>query len=256
MNNRQFDFEKGAYLTAIFGGKTPDEVKANIDLCAADGAEAYCLQLEQLDDAYRTESDFRDIFAHTGSAPVYVTNYRRDSEANKTKSDDQLASEIELLADSGAELCDVMGDIFDPQPNEITYDENAIEKQKALIDSLHKKGTKVLMSSHVLHYIPAEEVLKIARAQESRGVDVCKIVTGADSMEQQIENLRIIDLLKKELTVPFLFLCGGECRILRCIGGEIGSCMYLGVHDYAPENKPVQPRLCDIKAIRDTLRHN
>jgi hypothetical protein len=32
-------------------------------------------------------------------------------------------------------------------------------------------------------------------------------------MEQQIENLRITDLLKRELEVPFLFLSGGECSL-------------------------------------------
>ena len=72
-------------------------------------------------------------------------------------------------------------------------------------------------------------------------------------MEQQIENLRIINLLKEKLNIPFLFLCGGECRILRRIGGEIGCCMYLTVYEYDEFATPVQPLLKNVKAIRDNI---
>lgn len=46
-----------------------------------------------------------------------------------------------------------------------------------------------------------------------RGADISKIVTAAENMEQQIENLRITNLLKQELGIPFLFLSGGESTI-------------------------------------------
>ena len=78
-------------------------------------------------------------------------------------------------------------------------DDGAIKKQMELIDKLHKCGAEVLMSSHVLKFTPAERVLEIAREHERRGADICKIVTGAENTEQQIENLRIINLLKENL---------------------------------------------------------
>jgi hypothetical protein len=80
------------------------------------------------------------------------------------------------------------------------------------------------------------------------------MVVGADSMEQQIENLRIIALLKEKLDIPFLFLSGGECHLLRRIGGELGSCMYLCVHEYDELATSVQPLLRNVKAIRDNMR--
>ncbi len=101
-----------------------------------------------------------------------------------------------------------------------------------------------------VNYIPAERVLEIALEHQRRGADICKIVTGADTMEQQIENLRIINLLKEKLDIPFLFLCGGECRILRRIGGEIGCCMYLTVYEYDDLATPVQPLLAELTAIK------
>ena len=109
------------------------------------------------------------------------------------------------------------------------------------------------MSSHIMKYTTAERVLEIALEHQSRGADISKIVVGADNREQEIENLRIINLIKEKLDIPFLFLSSGECRILRRIGGEIGSCMYLCVYEHDSFATPAQPLLKDVKIIRDTI---
>ena len=122
-----------------------------------------------------------------------------------------------------------------------------------LIDDLHQRGAEVLMSSHVCKYTPAERVLEIALEHQRRGADICKIVTKAETMAEQIENLRIIDLLKRNLKISFLYLCGGECRILRRIGGAVGCCMYLCVHEYDAFATLSQPLLKELKAVRDNI---
>ena len=111
----------------------------------------------------------------------------------------------------------------------------------------------MLMSSHILKFTPAERVLEIALEHQRRGADICKIVTGAETTAQQIENLRIINLLKENLKIPFLFLSGGECRVLRRIGGALGCCMYLCVHEYDEYATKSQPLLRDVKSIRDII---
>ena len=229
----------------------PDRIKELIDKSVPEGAEAFGMQFEQLKSEYRTNEVYKDLFAYAKDKPVYVTNYRHTS--NEGKTDDMLAAELVELAGCGADLCDVMGDYFDRQPDEVAVDKTAIEKQKELIRKIHDKGAKVLMSSHVLKYIPAEKVLEIALEHQKRGADICKIVTGADTMEQQLENLKIINMLKENLKIPFLFLCGGECRILRRIGGELGCCMYLCVHEYDALATPAQPLLKQLKTIRDNI---
>ena len=249
---RSFFENDKALLTVMVQADNSDRIKELIDKSIPDGAEAFGMQFEQMKSEYRTKEVYKDLFAYTKDRPVYVTNYRHAS--NEGKTDDMLASELVELADCGADLCDVMGDIFDRQPDEVAVDKTAIEKQKELIREIHDKGAKVLMSSHVLKYIPAERVLEIALEHQSRGADICKIVTGADTMEQQIENLRIINMLNENLKIPFLFLCGGECRILRRIGGEIGCCMYLCVHEYDALATQQQPLLKDVKIIRDTIK--
>lgn len=147
-----------------------------------------------------------------------------------------------------------VGDWFDKQPDELAKDKTAIQKQMQIIDRLHKAGAEVLMSSHVNKFTTAERVLETAKEHKRRGADICKIVTGADTMAEQIENMKIINTLKEELRHPFLFLSVGECGLLRRIGGELGCCMYLCVQEYDALTTPTQPLLKRLKAIRDNIR--
>ena len=205
MKQSFFENDK-ALLTVMVQADNPDRIKELIDKSVPEGAEAFGMQFEQMKPEYRTKEVYKDLFAYAKDKPVYVTNYRHSS--NDGKTDDMLAEELVEFAECGADLCDVMGDYFDKQPDEVAVSKSAIEKQKELIGKIHDKGSKVLMSSHVLKYIPAERVLEIALEHQNRGADICKIVTGADTMEQQLENFKIINMLKENLKIPFLFLCG------------------------------------------------
>ena len=243
-------FEK-PILTCMVQADNPDRIKELIDLSLPLGAEAFGMQFCKMKAEYRNKETYKDLFSYS-SKPTYVTNYREHL-SNKGKLDETLAAELIELAECGATLCDVMGDYFDACDGELTMNDEAVKKQMALIDELHKRGAEVLMSSHVLKFTPALRVLEIALEHQRRGADICKIVTRADTMAQQIENLRIIDLLKQNLKIPFLFLCGGECRILRRIGGNIGNCMTLCVHEYDELATKSQPLLSDMKKLRDIL---
>ena len=251
MNNNSFFNNDKATLTVMVQADNPSRIKELMDKSLPAGAEAFGIQFEQMLPEYRTPEVYRDLFTYADGRPLYVTNYR--DKQNSGKSDVELSDELVELAEYGADLCDIMGDYFDKQPDEVAVDETAINKQVELINRIHEKGAKVLMSSHIMKYTPAERVLEIALEHQRRGADISKIVVGADNREQEIENLRIINLLKEKLDIPFLFLSGGECRILRRIGGEIGSCMYLCVYEHDSFATPAQPLLSDVKLIRYLL---
>lgn len=251
MNKRTFFDNEKATLTCMVQADNPDRIKELMRKSIPQGAETFRIQFEQMNSEYRNAEVYKELFACAEDKPTYVTNYRYNK--NEGKSDEQLADELLELADCGADLCDMMGDYFDKQSGEMTYDETAVAKQKDLIDKLHKRGAKVLMSTHIQKFTPADEVLKIALAHQSRGADISKIVVGAENMQQQLENLKMINMLKEKLDVPFLFLSGGECKILRRIGGELGCCMYLCVYEYDNFATPLQPLLKKVKAIRDNM---
>lgn len=244
------NYEK-ATLTVMVQANNPARIKELMDKSIPAGAEAFGIQFEQILPEYRTPEVYRDLFGYAMGRPSYVTNYRGGQ--NDGKSDDRLGNELVELAECGADLCDIMGDYFDKQPGEMTYDKTSVAKQKDLIKRLHEKGARVLMSSHIVKFTPPKEVLKIALEHQSRGADISKIVVGAENREQEIENLRIINMLKEKLDISFLFLSLGECRILRRIGGELGCCMYLCVYEHDALATPQQPLLSDIKLIRDIL---
>ena len=251
MRSTFFTYDK-ALLTVMVQADNPARIKELIDKSIPEGAEAFGMQFEQMKSEYRTKEIYMDLFSYVKDKPVYVTNYR--GKRNEGKSDDELAEELLELAECGADLCDVMGDYFDRQPDEVAVDKEAIEKQMELIEKIHDRGAKVLMSSHILKFTPAERVVEIALEHQRRGADICKIVTGAENMNEQLENLKIINMLKENLRIPFLFLCIGECGILRRIGGELGCCMYLCVYEHDELATPAQPLLKDVKVIRDAMK--
>ena len=238
-------------LTVMLQCETPEVAISRIRNANSLGADGYGLQVESLGPEYHNSDTYRRIFAEMKDKPCYVTNYRFGK--NEGKSDEELADGLITLAESGATLCDVMGDIFCRHFEELTNNKEAIKKQMEIIDKIHSIGAEVLMSSHLYKFAPAERVLEIALEQKRRGADIIKIVTAADSMEQQIENLRITNLLKRELNAPFLFLSGGECSIHRRLGMKLGCCMALCVYEYDEFSTPAQPLLSTMKIVRDEI---
>jgi len=238
-------------LTVMLQCATPELAIGRIRNANGLGAEAYGLQTESLSAEYQTPEVYKKIFGEMNGRPVYVTHYRGGK--NKGKSDEELAEGLLTLAESGATLIDVMGDLFDKHPEELTENQEAIGKQMKLIEALHEKGTMVLMSSHTGTVLSAERVLEMAMEQKRRGADIIKIVTRADTMEDQLECLRTITVLKEKLGAPFLYLCGGECTLLRRLGWRLGNCMSLCVYEHDAFSTPVQPLLSTMKTVRDHL---
>lgn len=249
--NKTFAKANHPLLTVMLQCETPDVAVGRIRNANGCGANAYGLQVEAMKTEYHTPEIYDRLLKEMGNKPCYVTNYR--SRFNAEKSDEELTEGLITLAECGATLCDVMGDTYCRHPEELTDDPEAIRKQMKLIDTLHSKGAEVLMSSHVLKFTPAERVLEIAREHIRRGADISKIVTGASTIEEQIENLRITDLLKRELGAPFLFLSGGTCTLHRRLGTTLGCCMALCVYEHDALSTKSQPLLHTMKLIHNEI---
>ena len=218
-----------------------------------DGCDSFGMQIDRLPRELRTEANMKSIYKAMGNRPIYITNYRNGCNENKIP-DDQLAEELLTYLSWGATLADVMGDYFCPSKDEITYDEIAVEKQKALIDRIHSMGKEVLMSSHTHRFMTAEEVLELAKAHQARGADISKIVVKGNTEAEEMENLRITTLLKKELNIPFLFLSGGpHCKIHRTIGPMLGCNMWLTTQKHDEYSVPMQPVCRAIRTIADNF---
>lgn len=242
-------------ITGMILKDNPDSIRFAVKNSIYDGADCLGIQLECLKKEYKTEEDYKRIFAACAGHPIYITNYRGGE--NVGFSDEELAKELVKALSCGATLGDVPGSLFDTESGmgiglELSAKQDAIDRQKRLIDEIHSMGKEVLMSSHVLRFTPAETVLEIAYEQKRRGADIIKIVTAANSDEEQMENLRITSLLKKELNAPFLFLSGGtHSKIHRMIGTQLGCVTYLAVQEHDERAVPTQPTIKAAKAVRD-----
>ena len=242
-------------ITGMIQKSTPESIRALVKNSIYDGADCLGIQLECLQNEYKTEEHLKKIFASCAGHPVYITNYR--GHENKVFSDEELAQGLILALSCGATLGDVPASLFDAESGmgvglELSMKQDAIERQMELIQRIHAMGKEVLISSHVLKFTPAETVLEIAREQQRRGADIVKIVTAANSQEEQMENLRITALLKEELEIPFLFLSGGtHSKIHRMIGAQLGCVTYLAVHEHNERSVPTQPTIKAARAVRD-----
>lgn len=244
-------------ITSMILKDNPDSIRFTVKNSIYDGADCLGIQLERLKKEYKTEENYKKIFSACCGHPIYITNYRGGQ--NVGFSDEELTEELLKALKCGATLGDVMGSAFDSDCGmgiglELTMKQTAIDKQMKLINKIHNMGKEVLMSSHVLKFASAETVLEIACEQQRRGADIVKIVTAANSDEEQMENLRITTLLKKELKVPFLFLSGGtHSKIHRMIGPQLGCVTYLAVREHDECAVPTQPTIKAAKAIRENL---
>lgn len=244
-------------ITAMIQKETPDHIRFDVKNSIADGADAFGIQLEFLKKEYKNEENYKKIFSATAGRPVYITNYRKM--ANEGLSDDELGEELLRALKCGATLGDVMGSMFDNEIGmgiglELSMKQAAVDKQMRFIEKIHEMGKEVLMSSHVLKFTSAETVLQIANEQQRRGADIVKIVTAANSDEEQMENLGITTLLQKELKVPFLFLSSGtHAKIHRMIGPQLGCVMYLAVKEHDEYAIPTQPTIRAARAVRDNF---
>ena len=230
---------------------TPERIKELIQKGVEGGADAFGIQIGQLEKRYRTAENLKDIVKAAQGRPMYVTNYR--THLNEGMTDEELEKAILFSAECGCSLIDVMGDLYCPSQDEIAPDEEAGRRQKELIRRIHSLGAEVLMSSHTHRYLPPDEVIKIAKIQEERGADIIKIVTMADSEEEQNSNFEITARLNREISKPVLFLCGGSyCKRHRLVAPLITNGIFLCVAEQDEFTTPMQPLLSDAKEMVHT----
>lgn len=240
-------------ITAMIQCSTAEECIAKIKASAADGADAFGVQLCKLKREQRTKKNLTEIFSACGDKPIYVTSYRHAESTGY--SDDDCAELLLSALECGATLCDVMGDLFDRSPHyELTTDEKAVKKQKELIEEIHRRGGEVLMSSHTFKSLSVEENLMIAKAHAERGADIIKIVNTAKTVDELPVYVEAIQKILHMTDKKLLMLVSGPGQLIRYIGPSIGVCMYLCVQSRGPlDNPPEQPLVKQIKAVRDNI---
>lgn len=230
---------------------TPDDAISVINEGHNNGAEAFGIQLEYFNREYRNYNDLSRVFSACNGKPIYITSYRNRQSTGY--SDEECMEYLLLGCKAGATLCDIMADMYDPMPNEITYDKNAVKKQKHIADEIHKLGGEVLYSTHTHKFFNTEEIIKIALAQKERGADVVKIVSVAENDHELAVSFENIEKLKTKLqNTPFLYLVNGaKHKEIRENGCDKGVCMYLCVNEHKVPYSFEQPLISRVLELRN-----
>jgi 3-dehydroquinate dehydratase len=156
--------------------------------------------------------------------------------------------------EAGAVIVDVMADLYDPSPRQISYNSEAAARQMELIKKIHSMGAQVVMSAHTRSFLNFEETLAILQAMEQRGADIVKIVNTADTPDELAETIRTTMLLKEKLNKPFIHLCSGKYRYPhRFFGSTLGASLVFGVHSYNNPYTFPQPTLRSLRQCLDSM---
>lgn len=241
-------------LTGILAGQTPQELIAKSRNSESVGAQGIAIDLSDLKPEFRNLDSLQSVIDSV-PLPFMFYFYRKDKWMD---SDDDARQELLLAAaDAGAAMIDVMGDLYDPSPMELTHDPAAIDKQKCLIDTIHAKGSEVVISSHMPCSRTTEQVLEHLRQLESRGPDVVKIVTGVNTEEELAEAFRTTLILKRELKTPFIHLCNGKfSRPHRFLSPAMGVSIFFAVLHYEERYGFTQPTIQAFKTVLENLHWN
>ena len=218
----------------------------------SDGADGIAIEMSALPESDRSFDSLKSIIASV-QLPFMFINYRNDTICG---ADDERRQQYLLrAADAGADVIDVMGDLYAPAPRQLTFEAEAVAKQKALIDEIHARGAHVLISSHATDaFVAPEEVLEMMQVQSERGADLLKVVTKVNTEEEFLESLRTMLLLRKNISKPFIYLATGKFgKMVRYMGPKFGVAVEFGVHDYDTEGIYAQPTIKSFRQVLDNL---
>ena len=252
MMKKSFFNRQETAVTALLTGATIPEFAARIRAAAADGADGIALEINNLPPEDRTIDNFRMLMDEV-PLPFMFICYRN---CQWYGSDDEARQEFLLrAAEAGAEVIDVMGDLYAPSEDELTMDPSAVTRQQKLISEIHDRGSRVLISSHMSGLPPksAQEIINYLNIQSERGADICKIVTNCNTEEAFIEAIRADLILGRSFYKPFIHISGGKYNKLhRFMGTKLGLAITFAVADYA-HGPYSQPLISSCKKVRDLI---
>ncbi|MBQ4314980.1 MAG: type I 3-dehydroquinate dehydratase [Lentisphaeria bacterium] len=252
MNRSSFFNRQKVAVTALLSEQSVSDFIVQIRASEFDGADAFAAELKHLPLEERTEEHFKAMINAT-QLPAMFLSYRNDKFLG---ADDEARQKYLLLAaQCGAEVIDVMGDLYDPSEFELTRDAVAIKKQMKLIDEIHSIGSKVIMSSHMPVFRTKDEVLEHMLRQSERGADICKLVQGVNTPQELALAVETTMYLNEKLDKPFVHLCGGKyARPHRFMSAALGNSIVFAIHEYrAHQILGGQPPIRNYRAVIDNF---
>ena len=258
MSKRKFTEIPQPFICTILSDSNPTDSIRSIRLSDYDGTDAYEMNLMMLRKEFLNEKDLRYVFQSTVK-PIIVCHYRWDYEAPLDMGEEE---RFELLLNAvrwGASGIDLEADAYDPssgppewseearaysldrssKPRDWTTDPAAIQRQREIIEEVHRLGGEVLMCAHTRVHLSVEEAVSMAKEMEARGADIAKVVSVNTNYEDLLDSMRATLEIKNALGIPFIMMSHGEhSKIGRVVCPILGSMLAFCTQPLSPGGVP------------------
>ena len=237
-------------LVLLNRGTTPKEIAANARRAASYGVDGSDLNFEHLKPEFRNPEKIAAI-VDASRLPLMALWYRKDEWSEEVADDGTRAEMLLAAAGAGVDFIDVMGDLFDPSPDERTENPQAVAKQEKLIEEIHARGSRVIISTHPKRPMTTSEVVNHLKSLAKRGGDVVKVVATASTEAEFAEAVQTTLALRHELEIPFVHLCNGPFALAQRQIGLMLGCAFSFVSEKGNNTKPLSRNMC---LVRDNLQ--
>ena len=239
-------FAKNNYtmIVDVVRERNINDAIAKMKNAAITGAKGFDLHLSPLEEPYRNTESIRKIITSV-NLPVMALNYSsRYDNSHIEETEEERVALLKAAIDAGVSCIDMQAYTYHREcitrfesekatpdmifahrnPAEVCLDEEALKKQKELIEYAHSKGCEVLISCHTHTFMNAEEMVCLAKLLKSRGADVLKFVGNCDTDEELAETFRGMLALKRELDINVHYHNNGaKGKITRIINPMLGA---------------------------------
>lgn len=264
------DIKMPAFAGVVREKTIKDAIKS-IKNCEKKGATMIDLHLSTLENRFRNVKSIRKIVRST-RLPILALNYSQNFDYSpilNVKEEDRIGL-LKIAAKAGVAGVDIQGYSFDLKSKEDFYgdkklsfykkgikevvtNKSVIAKQTALIKEMHEMGVQVLLSNHPGVVLDADQVVDLAKFISTRKPDIIKIVTLAEKEEDNVEALKAMLRLKKEIPCKVSYhLAGKPGKISRIINPVMGGFMMFCVNGTGVNNLPDQ---LDLKTTVDVVNN-
>jgi 3-dehydroquinate dehydratase type I len=221
-------------ICVSIAAKKTSDIPTLIKRAKVMGADFAEIRLDYLEEGFdRIEEAIKDA-----EIPLIATNRQCEQGGRKQQNEEERVKSLLELADKGFTIVDI---------------ETTTPRLKYMVTELKKKGVEVIVSFHNFNRTPnLMELRNVATSQIKTGADICKIVTKANDISDNIACFSLVSEVSKKTKIV-CFAMG-----IHGILSRILSPMFGGYFTYASlksemETAPGQISIQQLKEIYKCL---
>ncbi|MGQ9623896.1 MAG: type I 3-dehydroquinate dehydratase [Candidatus Bathycorpusculaceae bacterium] len=213
--------------------RKPSEIPTLIKKAENAGANLAEIRLDYLEDFNGLEKAVEDA-----KIPLIATNRQYEQSGKRKQNEDERLKTLLEFADKGFSIVDI---------------ETTISKLKSIVKSLKKKDVETIISFHDFNKTPnLRELRRVATSQIKAGADICKIVTKANDIGDNLTCLSLVSEISQKMRIV-CFAMGSHGVLSRILSPMFGANFTYASLERGMETAPGQMSITWLKEIYKCL---